>query len=205
MPRHPFVIQANGLALQRRAALAMLAAVPAVPAVPAAVAVMLAAEVHRLAIEDLLLFRRQHGVQVVQGREARFHAGGALLLALDMLLQALGSGQRGGAGMVGTACLRTLGRLARCQEGGESRFLLRRQLQLGTQLGLALGPAFGAFRLALGFERCALFDADGVAMAAFRRLHGGGLGDGGAGDAEGGQGDQDIVANRVHFQVLVGV
>jgi hypothetical protein len=197
MPRHPFVIQANGLALQRRAALATLAAV---------VTVMPAAKAHRFAIQHLFLFRRQHGVQVVQGREARFHAGGALLLALDALLHALGSGQGGQLAVLGPGVrIRTPNRLARRQEGGEGRFLLRRQLQLGTQFGGMLRLAFGAPGLVLGFEGCTLFGADGVGMAACRWLHGGGLGDSGAGDAEGGQGDQDIFANRVHFQVLLGV
>jgi hypothetical protein len=172
--------------------------------VSAAMTTMLAAEAHRFAVEYLLLLRREHGVQVVQGRQARFHAGGTLLLALDLLLQALWRGQGSQPGAVGAhPCIRALLGLAGCQEGGEGRFLLRRQLQLGTQLGCMLGLPFGALGLALGFHRCALFGADGVAMAAFLRLHSGSLGHGGTGDTEGGQGDQDIFVKGVHFRSLL--
>jgi hypothetical protein len=66
-----------------------------------------------------------------------------------------------------------------------------------------LGVPLGALGLAFGFECCALFGADGLAMAAFLRLDSSGLGDGGAGDAEGGQGEQDVFANRGHFRSLL--
>jgi hypothetical protein len=181
--------------LQRRATLAL------VTAMAAALTAMLAAEAHRFTVEYLLLLRREHGVQVVQGRQARFHAGGTLLLALDLLLQALRRGQGGQLAVFGTG-LRALRGLAGGHEGGEGRFLLRSQLQLRAQLGCMLGLPFGALGLALGLVGCALFGADGLAVAAFLRLHGGSLGHGATGDTEGGQGDQDIFVEGVHFRSL---
>jgi hypothetical protein len=171
--------------------------------VTATMTTVLPAKAHRFAVEYLLLLRREHGVQVVQGRQARFHAGGALLLALDLLLQALRRGQGGQFGVVGTSpCVLALRRLAGRQEGGEGRFLLRGQLEFGTQPGGMLGLPFGALGLALGLRRRALFGADGLAMAAFLRLHGGSLGHGGTGDTEGGQGNQDMFVEGVHFKSL---
>jgi hypothetical protein len=177
-----FFIHPSRSALQRRATLAM---------VTATMTAMLAAKAHRFAVEHLLLLRREHGVQVVQGRQARFHAGRTLLLALDLLLQALRRGQGGQPGVAGTSpCVRALLGLAGRQEGGEGRFLLRGQLEFGSQPGGMLGLPFGA----LG--------ADGLAVAAFLRLHGGSLGHGGTGDTEGGQGDQDMFVEGVHFRSL---
>jgi hypothetical protein len=59
-----------------------------------------------------------------------------------------------------------VGRLAGREEGGECRFLLCGQLQLGAQLGGMLGLAC-ALGVALGLEGCALLGAHGLAMAAF--------------------------------------
>jgi hypothetical protein len=166
----------------------------------AALAAMLAdaaLQARRLVVEGLLLLRRQHGVEAVDGAQALFHRGGAPFLAFDVLRQALRRAQVGRRRRtIGLRAFATRRRFHGSDEGVPGVFLDRRDLQLVVQPGHAPGGEFGA-----------LFLADGVAVAALgrrrlSRIRGGGLGmraEGGGAHRQGGQCAQEVLAKGSHI------